>query len=70
MSKAQEYRDQAIEEIEAHLDEKRKYLYDIIDAHNSAKKLEKPHLIRKTKKEIARLLTVRAEKMASKATKG
>lgn len=62
MKKAKDFRDQSLEELEATLRDMRKTQFDLINQRTQDKKLEKPHLIRQTKKEIARLLTVISEK--------
>jgi len=71
MAKAQEFRDQTIEELEATYLDLRKKLFDITNASRSTKKLEKPHEIGQTKKDIARVLTIINEKRrAQKPTEG
>lgn len=60
--KAQDYRNQSVQELEAlHRDEKRN-LFDLVNAVRATKKAEKPHQIRLKKRDIARLLTVINEK--------
>lgn len=62
MKKASEFRDQSLEELEATHRDLRQKLFQLVNELRHEKKLEKPHLIRQTKKEIARLLTVINEK--------
>lgn len=64
MTKAQEFRDQSIEELGAKYDELRKELYEMVNIKQSTKKLDKPHLVRAIKKDIARVLTIIGEKQA------
>lgn len=65
MTKAKEMRDQSFEELEAHLNDSRKALFELVNAVRLSKKADKPHLITQTKKEIARLHTVITEKQAA-----
>jgi large subunit ribosomal protein L29 len=60
--KAKDLRDQTTEELEATHSDCRRELYELVNALKHAKKVEKPHLIRQKKKDIARLLTVLNEK--------
>ena len=62
MTKAKEYREQKVEELEATLEDLRKSLFDLRCELRTHKKLDQPHLISATKKDIARLLTVISEK--------
>lgn len=64
MLKAQEIHDKSVQEIESLLVAARKELYAIVNAAQFTKKLEKPHLKREKRKEIARLLTVLRSKQA------
>lgn len=64
--KAQEYRNQSIEELEALHREEKRNLFDLINSVRATKKAEKPHLIGAKKKDIARLLTVLREKVSGK----
>ncbi len=66
MQKAKDFRDQTVEELETLVGEKRKALFELVNAVKFSKKAEKPHLISQTKKEIARLHTVMTEKRAEK----
>jgi len=58
MLKAKDLRDQSVEELEAQYVDSRKALFVLTNMARSAKKAEKPHLIREKRKDIARLLTV------------
>lgn len=60
--KAQEYRDQSLDELEVTCEELGKKLFELRNEKQANKKVEQPHLMRETKKEIARLLTVINEK--------
>lgn len=62
MKKASELRDQSIDELLATCQDLRKKLFELTNQLKQDKKLEKPHLIRQTKKEIARILTIVSEK--------
>lgn len=64
MKKASEFRDQSLDELQATYRDLRKQLFQLV-SDMKQKKLEKPYLIRQTKKEIARLLTVVSEKQLS-----
>ena len=60
--KAKELRDQSKEELELALDNSRKELYKLVDEQKRNNKLDKPHLLRTTRKDVARILTVLTEK--------
>lgn len=62
MKKAQEFRDQSLEELEAACTDARKELFNLINEMKHTKKVEKPHLVRHKKREIALMLTVINEK--------
>ncbi|MBN9377054.1 MAG: 50S ribosomal protein L29 [Chlamydiales bacterium 38-26] len=62
MKKAQDFRDQSLEELEANCRDARKELFNLINEMKQTKKVEKPHLVRHKKREIALLLTVINEK--------
>ncbi len=62
MLKAQELRDQSVEELEASYLDCQKELFHMINEMKQTKKIEKPHLIREKKRGIARLLTIIKEK--------
>jgi large subunit ribosomal protein L29 len=62
MYKAKDLRDQSLDELEAIYDDSCKKLFELINQFKSEKKREKPHEIKHARKDIARLLTVMAEK--------
>ena len=62
MLKAKDLRDQSIEELEANLLDTKKELFELKNELKQSKKLEKPHLLREKKKDIAKLLTIVREK--------
>ena len=62
MVKAQELRDQSIEELEAKMIETKEGLFQVMESFKREKKLEKSHKIRANKRDIARMLTVLREK--------
>jgi large subunit ribosomal protein L29 len=64
MGKANDFRDKSIEELEALYEDSRHALYHLVNELKKAKKIEKPHLIKEKKKDIARLLTVLTEKQS------
>ncbi len=64
MSKAKDYRDMSVEELNALVTDTQKELFLLVNEHKLTKKLEKPHLIWSKKKDIARLLTVLTEKQS------
>lgn len=63
MKKAKEYRDMSIDELDAAYHDKCKEKFHLVNQLKHDKKLEKPHMIVHTRKEIARLLTVKNEKL-------
>ena len=65
MTKAKDYRDQTIEELEAACQDVRKALFTLVNQQKQTKKSEKPHLVRQKRKDIARLLTVITEKQSA-----
>lgn len=64
MLKPKQLRDQAIEELEAVLFDRKKELYSLQNQLRQTKKLEKPHLLGQIKRDIARILTVINEKQS------
>jgi large subunit ribosomal protein L29 len=62
MKKAKEFRDQTIEELQSAFSDYQKELFNLVNENKQTKKLEKPHLLRTTRKNMARLLTVINEK--------
>ena len=63
MKKAKDFRDLSLDELDATYQDKCKELFQHVNQLKHDKKSEKPHLIGLTKKEIARLLTVKNEKL-------
>lgn len=62
MYKAKDLRDQSIEELEAAYEDSCKKLFNLKCLVKAQKKTEKPHEMKHVRKDIARLLTVLAEK--------
>lgn len=62
MLKAKDLRDQSIEELEATLVDSKKELYQLQNEKKQTKKLEQPHRLKERKKDIAKILTIIAEK--------
>lgn len=67
--KAKEIRNLSDDEIEATLTDSRKQLYSLVNKAKREKKIEQPHKIRQTRRQIARLLTVSREKEIEKVGK-
>jgi len=65
MTKASNFRDMAVTELDAALKDLNKELYALVNEMKRAKKLEKPHLLRQKKKDRARLLTIMHEKQSA-----
>lgn len=66
MKDVNEFRNMSVDEIDATYNDKCRELFHLKNSLRQEKKLEKPHLLNHTKKEIARLLTVRREKQGAK----
>lgn len=66
MKKAQEFRDQSLEELEANCKDARKELFNLVNEMKLNKKVEKLHLVRHKKREIALMLTVMNERKNKK----
>lgn len=64
MTKATKYRDLTVVELKAGLIDLNKEHYNLVNEMRRTKKLEKPHLLRQTRKERARLLTILHEKQS------
>lgn len=62
MYKARDLRDQSLEELQATYEDACKKLFLLNNQFRAEKKREKPHEIRLARRDIARLLTVIAEK--------
>ncbi len=65
MTKAKEYRDKSVEDLKETYNETRKELFHLRNKMQHDKKLEKPHLLRVKRKDIARLLTILHEKQSA-----
>lgn len=68
MYKAKELRDQTLDELEANYEDSCKKLFELNNQFRAQKKREKPHEIKHTRKDIARLLTIIAEKRSQNQT--
>lgn len=66
MSKAQEFRDQSVDELKALLHEKERERFQILNKRQKEKKLDKPHLLQAARKSIARIHSVLSEKERAK----
>ena len=62
MTKASQFRDMSVEELEAALKKQELRVFHEINEKNRTKKSEKPHLLRQYKKDKARMLTILHEK--------
>lgn len=62
MIKAQDLRDQSIDDLEASLVDIKKELFELRNEQKRTRKLEKPHLLKEKKKDIAKLNTIIREK--------
>lgn len=68
MTKAQIYRDQTVDEVNALVADARKELFGMVNSKRKENKERKTHFAKQKKKEIARMLTVLREKeIAEKA---
>ncbi|MBA2727686.1 MAG: 50S ribosomal protein L29 [Parachlamydiaceae bacterium] len=65
MTKANDFRDKSVEDLEETYNETRKELFHLRNKMQHDKKLEKPHLLRIKRKDIARLLTILQEKQSA-----
>lgn len=70
MAKAKEYRDQSEPELVAAYEDIRKELFQLKNDVRRTKKVDKPHLFRQKKKDLARLLTVLHEKRLASQQSG
>jgi large subunit ribosomal protein L29 len=62
MLKRDELKDQSVEELKARNLDLSKEIYSLKNELSTARKLEKPHLLREKKRDRARVLTVLREK--------
>lgn len=60
--KTQEFRDQSLDELNANLEEVRKELFRLRNEQKHSTKVEKPHLLKLKKKQIAQMKTILREK--------
>lgn len=58
MDKLKEFRDQSKEELKALYHDLSKEIYDMRNEISTTRKMEKPHLLRKKKRDRARVLTL------------
>lgn len=65
MVNAKDLRDQSIQELEAAYEDACKKLFELVNQFKAQKKREKPHEIKETRKDIARMLTVLTEKRSA-----
>jgi large subunit ribosomal protein L29 len=65
MLTAREIKDKSVPEIQTLLVETRRELFEILNAAQRIKKMEKPHLKREKRKVIARLLTILRSKQVA-----
>jgi len=66
MAKVQEYRDQSVEQLEVVHEDLRKALFGLRNERRETGQVDKPHLLKTTRRDIARLLTVMNEKRKGK----
>lgn len=60
--KTQELRDQSVEELIAKREETKRELFDLRNEQKRTRKVEKPHLLKDKKKDIAKINTILREK--------
>lgn len=65
-----ELRDQSAEELELQLEEARRKLFELRSEKATLAKLEQPHLVRITRRSIARIMTVLKEKTKVEVSHG
>lgn len=70
MAKAKNYRDLSEQELTATYEDTRKELFELKNEVRRTKKVDKPHLFREKKKDLARLLTVMNEKRLASQQSG
>jgi large subunit ribosomal protein L29 len=66
MTKAQVFKEQTDEQLEANLEDLKKELYQLRSEYALTKKLEKPHRVNESRKDIARILTILSERQQAK----
>ena len=62
MTKATQFRDQSEDELKDLLQKKQNECFQLRNQRQKEKKLDKPHLLKSTRKDIARILTALSEK--------
>lgn len=65
MTKANNLRDQSVEELELNLETARKDLFNLRCELSQSARWEKPHRLKQNRKEVARLLTILHEKQST-----
>jgi len=68
MNKKNNLRDKSTQELEVLLDELNKQLFSLRNENSVQRKLEKPHLMKETKREKARVLTLLREEELLKSS--
>jgi large subunit ribosomal protein L29 len=66
MTKASDFRDQTVDELNALLNDKRRDKFMLLNKRQKEKKIDKPHELRNMRKDIARILTVLSQKASGK----
>jgi len=66
MTKASEFRDQSVDELKALLNDKRKEKFQALNMRQKEKKMDKPHVLKGLRKDVARILTVLSQKSGLK----
>lgn len=64
MTKASNFRDMTVQELELQLTDLNKELFSLVNEKKRSKKVENPHKIKEKKKDKARLLTIMHEKQS------
>lgn len=67
MTKAADYRDKTLEELESYLIELQQKIFELKDAFAMTKRHAKPHLCKSLRRDKARIITIIAEKRESEA---
>lgn len=60
--KTQDFRDQSLEELKANFEETKRELFHLRNEQRLNTKIEKPHLLKQKKKEVAQIKTILREK--------
>ncbi len=64
-----EFKDQSVQELKALLEQLSKEVYEFRNEISTTRKIDKPHLLRKKKRDRARILTVLHQKVNPVETK-